>query len=132
MFVPVSGSTNPIKPKRGFLTARPVVRSDDPGKSESAENLPRWQDGHTEDASHPGDGESSAAPSGKEAAAQKDEPFQENADLARHLLLQRAGLQANSRPGEAASAPHGYEEARSLQPGQPTAAAPRTAPDGAT
>jgi len=114
MFVPVSTSVDPIKPKRGFLTARPVVRSDDPDKSESTDNSPRWQDGHPEDAPHHGGCGADAAASGQEAAAPEDELFQENAELARHLLLQRAEPMEEGRAGETGAAFHGYEEVKAL------------------
>lgn len=114
MFIPVSGPVDPIKPNRGFLTARPVVRSDDPDKSESADNSPRGQEEHPQDAPHP-DGSSPAWDHPKPPPdAGGEEPFHENAVLAEHLMMQRAWPQGRNRAGGAQAAFHGYEEARTL------------------
>ncbi|MDC0657525.1 hypothetical protein N6L27_05910 [Leisingera sp. SS27] len=114
MFIPVSGRIDPIKPNRGFLTARPVVRSDDPDKSESADNTPRGQEEHAQDALHPESGDLIWDTSGHEPPGCAEELFHENAVLAEHLLMQRAWPADRATPGEVKAAFHGYKEARSL------------------
>lgn len=116
MFLPVSGRVDPVKPNRGHLTARPVVRSDDPDRSESANTSPREQepDGHPQDPSDPNSHRkppSGAGPHGAEAAAGL---LPENPVLAEHLLLQRAGHQDPDRDAEYEAACHGYEAAKTL------------------
>ncbi|WP_164982750.1 hypothetical protein [Leisingera sp. NJS204] len=135
MFIPVSGRVSPAKPNRGLLTARPVVRSDDPERSESASTSPRDRhpDGHTQDP--PGDQGSRRIRVGEHQRDTDRKPalFQENDVLAAHLLLQRAGQDPHPEAGSEA-AYHGYEAARSMSAWRPevTAAEPRTAPDGVT
>ncbi|KIC23303.1 MULTISPECIES: hypothetical protein [unclassified Leisingera] len=114
MFIPVSGRIDPIRPNRGFLTARPVVRSDDPDKSETADNTPRGQDEHPQDAPHPENSELFWDAAGRETAAPGDELFHENAVLAEHLLMQRAWPADRIPPGGAQAAYQGYQEARTL------------------
>ncbi|OBY26851.1 hypothetical protein [Leisingera sp. JC1] len=114
MFIPVAGRVDPIKPNRGFLTARPVVRSDDPDKSESADNTPRGQEEHAQDALHPEGGGAIWDVPGQDTPEPAEELFHENAVLAEHLLLQRAWPADRITPGEVKAAYHGYQEARSL------------------
>ncbi|NSY39432.1 hypothetical protein [Leisingera sp. ANG59] len=114
MFIPVSGRVDPIKPNRGFLTARPVVRSDDPDKSESADNTPRGQEEHAQDSLHPDGGDPVWDTPVQVTPGSAEEVFHENAVLAEHLMLQRAWPGDRIIPGETKAAFHGYEEARSL------------------
>ncbi|KIC36697.1 hypothetical protein [Leisingera sp. ANG-M7] len=114
MFIPVSGRIDPIKPNRGFLTARPVVRSDDPDKSESADNTPRGQEEQLPDALHPEDDNPVWDTPGPQTPVSADDLLHENAVLAEHLLMQRAWPADRITAGEAKAAFHGYEEARSL------------------
>ena len=107
MFLPVSGRVDPVKPNRGHLTARPVVRSDDPDRSESANTSPREQepDGHPLEPSDPNDGRRHPAETGLPP---------ENPVLAEHLLLQRAEHQSPDSETECEAACHGYEAAKTL------------------
>lgn len=114
MFIPVSGRVDPIKPNRGFLTARPVVRSDDPDKSESADNTPRGQEEHAQDTLHPEDGGPVWDTPGPDTPGSAEELFHENAVLAEHLLLQRAWPAERAAPGGSQAVFQGYEEARTL------------------
>ncbi|UWQ48892.1 hypothetical protein K3720_13285 [Leisingera caerulea] len=116
MFLPVSGRVDPVKPNRGHLTARPVVRSDDPDRSESANTSPREQEpeGHPLEPSDPNDGRRHpAAPGGHGAEAETGLP-PENPVLAEHLLLQRAEHQSPDSETECEAACHGYEAAKTL------------------
>lgn len=116
MFLPVSGSVDPAKPNRGHLTARPVVRSDDPDRSESANTSPREQepDGHPQNPSDPDDRHGQPARTGRNGAAAASGLLPENPVLAEHLLLQRAEHQDPDSETECEAACHGYEAAKTL------------------
>ncbi|OED50601.1 hypothetical protein AB838_01440 [Rhodobacteraceae bacterium (ex Bugula neritina AB1)] len=114
MFIPVSGRIDPIKPNRGLLTARPVVRSDNPDKSESADNRPRGEEDSQQETLLLEDGDSIWDTAGTETPVPGHELFHENAVLAEHLVMQHAWPQGNNRAGGALTASHGYEEARTL------------------
>lgn len=114
MFIPVAGRVDPIKPNRGHLTARPVVRSDDPDQSEPADNSPREREEKPRDGSpQPGTGARMDAPETAEAAADGD-LLNENAELAQQLLLQCASQRSTGVLAAAGTAFHGYEAARTL------------------
>ncbi|MFY0311205.1 hypothetical protein ACFMBG_15045 [Leisingera sp. D0M16] len=116
MFLPVSGRVDPVKPNRGHLTARPVVRSDDPDRSESANTSPREQepDGHPQNPAYPNDRRKHAAGAGRENTEDATGLLPENPVLAEHLLLQRAGHQDPDSEAECEAACHGYEAAKTL------------------
>ncbi|MBY6069240.1 hypothetical protein KUW17_21025 [Leisingera aquaemixtae] len=114
MFIPVAGRVDPIKPNRGHLTARPVVRSDDPDQSESADNTPRERDGNPRDSRQPLGAGSLSHASDTAAAADDGELLNENAVLAQHLLLQCACQRNIGTVLAAGTAFHGYEAARTL------------------
>ncbi|WP_411351321.1 hypothetical protein PNH50_13360 [Leisingera aquaemixtae] len=116
MFLPVSGRVDPVKPNRGHLTARPVVRSDDPDRSESASTSPREQEphGHPQDPSGRDDRRSHPAAAARQGTGPASGLPQENPVLAEHLLLQRAEHQDPGSEAECEAACHAYKAVRTL------------------
>ncbi len=114
MFIPVSGRVDPAKPNRGLLTARPVVRSDDPERSESASTSPRERDPDSHSRDPSGDKGSRRARAGEYQRDTDRRPdlFQENAVLSAYLLLQRAKRKGPDPEVGSEAACHGYEAAR--------------------